>query len=137
METSTTHTNMEKPPLKRIIALDFLRGAAMIGVVGFHLLSATYDYEARFDLDYIPIAFYILVAVLGFAGSLFPAFILTSAIGNTISMDKKWHKLMAQDNSDVGRKRAFSKLLKMQVSRGIFLVRHGLISNGYLLTIFR
>ena len=121
METSTA-LKIEKPPLKRIIALDFLRGAAMLGVLGFHLLSVTYDYEARFDLDYIPIAYYFLVAVLAFAGSLFPAFILTSAIGNTISMDKKWHKLMAQDDSDAGRKRAFSKLLKMQVSRGLFLI---------------
>jgi hypothetical protein len=134
METSTTHTKSENPPLKRIIALDFLRGCAMIGVIGFHLMNVTYDYGARLalPLEDIPIAYFILVAILGFAGSLFPAFILTSAIGNTISMDKKWHKLLAQDNSEEGRKRAFTKILKMQISRGLFLIIADFIIEGLI-----
>ena len=80
-----------KPNLNRIITLDFIRGCAMIGVVGFHLLAVVYDVDARFDLgiENLPIAYIILVAILGFMGSLFPAFVLISAIGNTISMDKR------------------------------------------------
>ncbi|MHA1562706.1 MAG: hypothetical protein ACTSPA_11330 [Promethearchaeota archaeon] len=43
-----------KPNLKRIITLDFIRGIAIIGVLGFHMLAVTYDVEARFDLGFSP-----------------------------------------------------------------------------------
>jgi len=95
-----------KPNLKRIITLDFIRGCAMIGVLGFHLLNIVYDADARFDLgiEKLPIPYIILVAILGFMGSLYPAFVLISAIGNTISMDRRWKKYVIKAESQEKKK---------------------------------
>ncbi|MHA1474803.1 MAG: hypothetical protein ACTSQ5_06410 [Promethearchaeota archaeon] len=113
-----------KPNLKRIITLDFIRGIAIIGVLGFHMLAVTYDVEARFDLgvENLPIPYIILVAILGFMGSLFPAFVLISAIGNTISLDKRWKKYVVNAETPEKGKIASSKILKTQIFRGLFLI---------------
>jgi len=96
----------------------------MIGVLGFHLLNVVYDRNARFDLgiENLPIAYIILVAILGFLGSLYPAFVLISAIGNTISMDKKWKKYVVKAETPEKRKIASSKILRTQIFRGLFLI---------------
>ena len=113
-----------KPNLKRIITLDFIRGCAIIGVLGFHMLAVTYDVEARFDLgvENLPIPYIILVAILGFMGSLFPAFVLISAIGNTISLDKRWKKYVVNAETPEKGKIASSKILKTQIFRGLFQI---------------
>ncbi|MHA1887144.1 MAG: hypothetical protein ACTSX0_03905 [Promethearchaeota archaeon] len=123
-----------KPNLKRIITLDFIRGCAMIGVLGFHMLAVTYDVEARFDLgvENLPIAYIILVAILGFMGSLFPAFVLISAIGNTISMDKRWKKYVVKAETPEKGKIAGSKILKTQIFRGLFLIIADMIIEVFL-----
>ncbi len=116
-------TGLEKKPLKRIVTLDFIRGFAILGVLGFHMLAVTYDYGARFDMgiENLPIYYIITVLILAFMGSLFPAFVIISAIGNTLSMDKKWKKLTKDNNQD-SKNNAFKILLKAQLTRGIFLI---------------
>ena len=113
-----------KPNLKRIVALDFIRGCAIIGVLGFHMLAVTYDVDARFDLgiENLPIPYIILVAILGFMGSLYPGFVLISAIGNTISMDRRWKKHVVKAETPEKGKIAGSKILKTQIFRGLFLI---------------
>jgi hypothetical protein len=127
---------------KRVIAFDFLRGGAIIGVLCFHLLNVTYDYQARFDYDYVPIPFYLLVIVLGFFGAMFPLFIIVSASVNTISMDKQWKKLTRAANNlpdDKLNKKAFKKIFMGQFTRGVILITLGYVSeaflNGYLLNL--
>ncbi len=124
MSDDETVKSESKPNLKRIITLDFIRGCAIIGVLGFHMLSVVYDVEARFDLgiENLPVAYIILVAILGFLGSLYPAFVLISAIGNTISMDRRWKKYVLKAETPEKRKIASSKILKTQIFRGLFLI---------------
>ncbi len=128
----------ERPPLRRIISFDFIRGAAMIGVFGFHLLAQTYDVGARFDLgvENLPIPYIILILILGFMGSLVPTFILISAIGNTMSMSKKWTTL-TQGGSPISTQQAYKKILSMQLMRGCFLIVFDKVCeiflNGWLL----
>ncbi|MHA1518557.1 MAG: hypothetical protein ACTSRK_00105 [Promethearchaeota archaeon] len=133
-----SHIVDERPPSKRIISFDFIRGVAMIGVLGFHLLSVTYDVGKRFDLgiENLPIPYIILIIILGFMGSLVPTFILISAIGNTMSMSKKWAKL-TQDGSPEALQGAYKSIMKMQLIRGCFLIVFDkmceILLNGWLM----
>ena len=124
MSEKNTIKTESKPNLKRIITIDFIRGCAIIGVLGFHILAVVYDVGARFNLgiENLPIAYIILVAILGFLGSLFPAFVLISAIGNTISIDRKWKKYVLKADSQEKKKQAANQILKTQIFRGIFLI---------------
>lgn len=120
--------------VKRIISFDFLRGIAMIGVLGFHMIGQVYNYESRLELDYIPIPFYILVIVLVFLGSFYTLFILVSAAGNAISMAKK---LQSHTNTSQNSRKALNSILFDQIFRGLLLVVFGyaaeVLFNGYVL----
>jgi hypothetical protein len=124
--------------MKRYIAFDFLRGIAIIGVLGFHLMAVLYDYEAALDAN-PPIAFYILVIVLYWVGQFDILFLILSGTVNTISIDKQWEKLIAQNPSDEEKKRAADKIMKSQVIRGLFIYAMSYVSewimNGLLLNV--
>ena len=113
---------------KRIVIFDFLRGCAMIGVLGFHMLNVAYDYEAVLDND-PPIVFYLTVAVLAFLGSFYTMFIVISAISNTFAVEKKWNQLIAANLSPAD---AAASIRGQQVFRGGLLVFFGYFSESIL-----
>src|SRR6056297_1959759 len=128
MDRESTGSSQKNRKSKRIVAFDFLRGGAIIGVLGFHVLNIVYEYS----LDDAPIWFYILVLILGFFGSLYTLFILVSAVGNTFSMHSRWEKLTAGgDNAELNDK-AFKHILKTQLTRGAVITFLGYFSESIL-----
>ncbi|MHA1342031.1 MAG: hypothetical protein ACTSRZ_07735 [Promethearchaeota archaeon] len=133
--------------MKRYISFDFLRGCAILGVIGFHILNVAYDYEAVLKAD-PPIFYYLILIPLAYLGMFDVLFISLSALVNTISVSKQWDKLtrkMAQ-NGDIEkstlsldvRKKIAKKIMKTQTIRGLFIIAMGYISesllNGLLLS---
>ena len=123
--------------VSRIVSFDYLKGWAIIGVLGFHLIGVCYDYKARLKYDVIPIPFILLILVLAFLGSMYTLFVLVSAAVNTISMDKKW-KRAAEKAEASGYKGSIMKpILIDQILRGVILISVAYLAevvfNGMLL----
>ena len=86
--------------MKRFVSLDFLRGAAIIIVLFFHMLQVVWNYEGVLAAGF-PWPYWPLVIFLGFLGQFNVLFIVLSGLVNTISIDKQWRKFMKQNpNAD-------------------------------------
>lgn len=86
---------------KRFASLDFLRGLAIFIMLVLHIISDTLDIDSLVNnLSEIQLFQVILLVVLPFFGGLAGLFLIISAIGNMISMQKqlkngaKWKDLM-------------------------------------------
>ena len=109
--------------IKRYISLDVLRGLAIIGVISFHVLTRAFDKNYAIDhIDERSIIFYIILVPLFFIGEMDVLFTSLSAAVNTISIDKKWNKIMQEyaGNPTEGKKKAFWTILKTQLIGKIF-----------------
>ncbi|MBN2155358.1 MAG: acyltransferase family protein [Candidatus Lokiarchaeota archaeon] len=119
--------------LKRYLSLDVLRGLAIIGVFSFHVMNQSYDYNAVMAGD-PGIIFYILLVPLVFIGEFDVLFVCLSAIVNTISIDKKWNRIITKWEGDPreGKKHAFWTLIKTQLIRGLFIAVLGYVAEVLL-----
>jgi len=125
----------EKEEIKRYISFDLGRGLAIIAVIGFHVLNVCYNADAAINsaIDSMNISFILLVIILAFLGQSYPAFILLSAAGNTISMERRWLKLTA-DGSEKSKKVAYKAILTDQIIRGLILILISYFSETLLNT---
>lgn len=125
--------------MKRYVAFDFLRGCAIMGVIGFHILNQAYNKDQALEsaVDSMNIPFILLAMLLYFLGSFFPLFIALSGLVNIISVDGQWNKMISKDSSPEGIKLAYKTILTGQIIRGLFVVFMGYFSevilNGGLL----
>lgn len=125
--------------MKRYVAFDFLRGCAIMGVIGFHILNQAYPADAALEsaVNNMNIPFILLAMLLYFLGSFFPLFIALSGLVNIISVDGQWNKMISKDSSPEGIKIAYKTILTSQIIRGLFVVFMGYFSevvlNGGLL----
>ncbi|MCP4760931.1 MAG: DUF1624 domain-containing protein [archaeon] len=117
--------------MKRYTSLDLLRGAAIVGVICFHLLNVSYDYTAVLD-ESPPFWFYLLVIFLGYMGAFDVMFICLSALVNIISVDRQWKKALEKDTNEEGKKKAFKKIMKGQIIRGLFIITVGYVAESLL-----
>jgi hypothetical protein len=107
--------------MKRFVSLDFLRGLAIIGMVCFHIMQVTYNFQAILASNF-PIPLYIPLVLFYYIGEFDILFITLSGIVNTISIDRQWQKIL-QENPSLERKRIIrKKILKIQLLRGLFLL---------------
>lgn len=115
--------------MKRYVSFDFLKGIAIIGVLGFHLMSVLYDANAAIASD-PPVIFYLLLVFFGYVGNFFGLFIILSAIGNTISIKSRWDAI--EDRSPENLKVEGNKIMKGQVIRGLLTFIIGFLSEWLL-----
>jgi len=114
--------------MKRVIAFDFLRGIAIIGVLLFHVMNIAYkDVVDAVKAGTAPIQYMILGVPLVFFGSFNGLFIMISAGSNIISVQKQWEKLVS---ASVPTEKAFYKVLSTQLIRGAFIWIFGWVSEG-------
>jgi uncharacterized membrane protein len=118
--------------LKRYISLDVLRGLAIIGVFSFHILNYSYDKEAA--IANAGIVTYFFLIPLAFIAEFSVLFTCLSAIVNTISIDRKWNRIMNDWKGDPteGKKYAFRTILKTQIIRGLFIAFCGYLAEVLL-----
>ncbi len=75
--------------MKRYASIDFLRGVAIFMMIFLHIVSDTLDVEGLLnDINNVPMANLVALIVLPYLGGLAGFFLLISAIGNMISMQK-------------------------------------------------
>ena len=119
--------------LKRYISLDVLRGLAIIGVFSFHILNYSYDFDSVLDAG-PGIPFYLFLIPLVFMAEFVVLFTCLSAIVNTISIDRKWNRIMSEWEGDSreGRKHAFRTILKTQLIRGLFIALLAYVAESLL-----
>jgi len=122
--------------VKRYPSFDVIRGAAIMGVLCFHVLNATYDKNAAISaalnapLQNIPL---ILLAIfLIYLGSFDKLFILLSALVNTITIDKQWQQRIDSNSNEETQSKAFKSILLNQLTRGGLIVVFGYISENLL-----
>jgi hypothetical protein len=122
--------------MKRYPSLDVIRGVAIIGVLCFHVLNATFDKNAAISaalaapLQNLPLI--ILAIILIYLGSFDKLFILLSALVNTITIDKQWQQGIERDASVKNQRKIFKSILFNQLSRGGLIVVFGYISENLL-----
>ena len=81
--------------MKRYSSIDFLRGLAIVLMIILHTISDTLDIDTlTSDLSALPIIQILLLLVLPFFGGLAGFFLMVSAIGNVISMQRNLEKGM-------------------------------------------
>ena len=102
-----------------------------MGVLSFHVLNVAYNYKAVIANN-PPIAYYLLVAVIGYVGAFDVLFITLSALVNTISINKQWYKRITIESTDEDKRKLANKLLKVQVIRGLFIMLMGYVSEALL-----
>ena len=107
--------------MKRFVSLDFLRGAAIIIVLFFHMLQVVWNYEGVLAAGF-PWPYWPLVIFLGFLGQFNVLFIVLSGLVNTISIDKQWRKFMKQNPNADQKRTMTNKILKSQIIRGLFIL---------------
>jgi len=115
--------------MKRYISFDFIKGVGILGVVCFHVLNVAFSDEVdKIIAGDAHILLLLLGVVLLYLGYFDGLFILMSAIGNTISTRRQWHK-----NIEVLEKKpAALKVFKNQAIRGFIIWVFGFISEGLL-----
>ena len=106
--------------MKRFISLDFLRGAAIITVLFFHMILVVWDYEGVLVAG-VPWPYWPLVIFLAFLAQFNVLFIVLSGLVNTISIDKQWRKFMKQNPNGEQKRIMIKKILKSQIIRGLFI----------------
>lgn len=120
--------------MKRVLSFDFLRGIAIIGVVLFHVLNATFDVDgikaAILEGEGQVAAIWwvlapILLVVMGFNGF----FLMISASSNAISVGKQWDRAMEKG---ISKEKAFNTILGSQIIRGAVIWLFGYISESVL-----
>ncbi len=107
--------------MKRFVSLDLLRGTAIIAVLFFHMLQVVWNYEGVLTSG-IAWPFWSLVIPLAFFGQFNVLFVALSGLVNTISIDKQWKKLIAQNPSSDQKRIAANRILKSQLIRGLFIL---------------
>ncbi len=115
--------------MKRYISFDFIKGVAIIGVLGFHLLNVLYDYEAALDNN-PPIAFYLIVIFFYYVGQFFGLFIILSGIGNVLSIKSQWDSILEKTPENVLIQG--NKILKTQITRGGLTFLLGFASESFI-----
>lgn len=107
--------------MKRFISLDFLRGAAIITVLFFHMILVVWDYEGVLAAGF-PWPYWPLVIFLAFLAQFNVLFIVLSGLVNTISIDKQWKKFLKQNPNADQKRIMIKKILKSQIIRGLFIL---------------
>ncbi|MBD3351084.1 MAG: DUF1624 domain-containing protein [Candidatus Lokiarchaeota archaeon] len=120
--------------MKRYISLDFLRGCAIMGVIGFHLLNESYNadlaVEAAIDATNIP--FILLIVILGYMGTFFPLFIALSGLVNIVSMSKRINRKITPETSEDEKSKVYKNTFIGQLIRGLFIIMMGYLSESML-----
>ncbi len=115
--------------MKRFISFDFIKGVAIIGVLGFHLLNVLYDYEAALKSN-PPIPYYLIVIFFYYVGQFFGLFIILSGIGNVLSMKSQWDSISERTPENLLIEG--NKIIKIQISRGLLTFLLGFITESLI-----
>ena len=77
--------------MKRFVSLDFLRGLAIVLMLGLHVIKNILDIdELQVHPSEVPIINLLAVMLLPFLGGLAGFFLMVSAVGNTISISSQY-----------------------------------------------
>ena len=124
--------------MKRVIAFDFLRGIAIIGVLLFHVFNIAYSQRA----DQVQAAiehheslewyWYVIAIFLITLGAFNGMFLMISAGSNAMSVHKQWENMVVKNNMD--KAIAFRKILKSQILRGAMIWALGFVSENIFAT---
>ncbi|UJG44093.1 MAG: hypothetical protein K9W46_02670 [Candidatus Heimdallarchaeum endolithica] len=107
---------------KRFFTIDFLRGISIFLMIVLHIISDTLDIDSLVaKLDQLPLFQVLLLVVLPFLGGLAGLFLIISAIGNMISMQRQ---LARGDN--------WKQIMLRQVITGSFLLFFAMLSESIL-----
>ncbi|MBD3353573.1 MAG: DUF1624 domain-containing protein [Candidatus Lokiarchaeota archaeon] len=108
--------------MKRFSSIDFLRGLAMLMMIVLHTISDILDLDALLaDMANLTLLELILLFVLPFLGGLAGFFLMISATGNMISMQKQLKR--GRSAKDIG---------KRQVMGGFLLLIFAMLCEGLL-----
>lgn len=106
--------------MKRYVTIDFLRGVAIFMMIILHMISHMLDIDSLINsLDTIPIINIVALVVLPYLGGLAGFFLMISAIGNMVSMQKHLQK-----------GRSVKDLVFKQVMGGILLLFFAMLTEG-------
>ena len=108
--------------MKRYASLDFLRGIAIFLMLVLHIISDTLDIDSLVaNLSTLPFFQLLLLIILPYLGGLAGFFLMVSAVGNMVSMQKQLKKGM-----DV------QTLLIRQIVGGFVLLLFAMLSESLL-----
>lgn len=109
-------------PMKRFASIDFLRGFAIFMMLMLHMVMHTLDIDALMvDMSKVSFLEYILLIILPFSGGLAGFFLMVSAMGNTVSMEKE----LARNSSPF-------EIGKRQVMGGFILLLFAMLVEGLI-----
>ncbi len=116
--------------MRRYASIDFLRGLAILMMLILHIISDLLDIDGlTANMGNLTLLELVLLFVLPFFGGLAGFFLMISAIGNTISMQKQLMKGMS--SKDLAKRQVFGGFLLLIVAmlaEGV-LGYHGMIGN--------
>ncbi len=108
--------------MKRFVTLDFMRGMSIFMMLILHVILRFLDEDGLLaNMDNIPLINFIALVVLPFLGGLAGLFLLISAIGNQVSMQKYLER-----NQDP------NGLILRQIVGGIVLLVFAMLSEGLI-----
>ncbi|MEX2680102.1 MAG: hypothetical protein Q6373_000750 [Candidatus Sigynarchaeota archaeon] len=126
--------------MKRVLAFDFLRGIAIIGVILFHVLNIAFSQRVEEIKDAVingtgtvELYWYILGPVLLILGAFNGMFLMISAASNSISVHKQWERLTGEQHVD--KDKAFKSIFTSQFIRGIMICAFGYLSETIFATL--
>lgn len=108
--------------MKRFASIDFLRGTAIFMMLILHMILHTLNVDAlMMDMSKLSFLEYILLIILPFSGGLAGFFLMVSAMGNTVSMEK-----------ELARNISAFEIGKRQVIGGFILLLFAMLVEGLI-----
>ncbi len=121
-EAQNPESTVKQNGTRRYPSIDFLRGIAIFMMLLLHIISGTLDVDYYIDrISDIPLINIYALIVLPFLGGLAGLFLMTSAIGNMVSMVRNYEK---------GHTR--SSILQKSLVVGFLVVVFAYLSEGLL-----
>ncbi|MHA1340679.1 MAG: heparan-alpha-glucosaminide N-acetyltransferase domain-containing protein [Promethearchaeota archaeon] len=118
--------------MKRFASIDFLRGLAILMMLILHIISDTLDLDNLLaDMGNLSLFELILLIVLPFLGGLAGLFLMISAVGNMISMQKQLKR--GRTAKEIGMRQVFGGFLLLifaMLTEGI-IGYHGLVGEVF------
>src|SRR5271157_2011596 len=106
--------------MKRYITIDFLRGFAILAMIGLHVFLKSFDYSVFSDAlqGHGSVGLIVGAILIVYFGSFAGLFVVVSAIAGIVSVHKQYEKLAGRDD-------AWKIVLRSQLLRGAFVMAMG------------